>query len=322
MSRDVAIVSWASFETPSEPERNEVELLLPVISEALGRVGLHQSDIGFTVSGSSDYLQGFPFAFVGALDAVGAWPPIRESHVEMDGAFALAEAVEVLGHGDLDTALVYAFSRPSRGDVDQVLALQLDPYSVTPLWPGAASIAQLQAEAMRESGRWPDVPDAGPTMVSDGATAVVLAVGERARQLCPRPAWIRGIDHRIEPAGLGVRDLTASPSTEAAAAAAGAGLGAVDGAWLHTPYAHQQLLLRAALGLTEDLPVDAGTGPLMVGGLTRFAAAAAAIAAGDARAAAVHATSGHCLQQNLVAVLAADLEQDRTERHRTDEVAA
>src|SRR4051794_6945857 len=135
--RPVAIVSWATFETPSEPARNEVEMLLPVISEALGRVGLTQRDIGFTVSGSSDYLQGFPFAFVGALDAVGAWPPIRESHVEMDGAFALYEAVEVLQHGDIDTALVYAFARPSRGELDRTLSIQLDPYAVAPLWPDA-----------------------------------------------------------------------------------------------------------------------------------------------------------------------------------------
>jgi hypothetical protein len=130
--RNVAIVASASFETPSEPARNEVEMLLPVIHDALGAVGLTQQDIGFTVSGSSDYLQGFPFAFVGALDAVGAWPPIRESHLEMDGAFALSEAVEVLQHGEIDTALVYAFARPSRGHLDRTLAIQLDPYSVAP----------------------------------------------------------------------------------------------------------------------------------------------------------------------------------------------
>ncbi len=315
-SIDIAVVSWASFETPSEPERNEVELLLPVISEALGRVGLTQQDIGFTVSGSSDYLQGFPFAFVGALDAVGAWPPIRESHVEMDGAFALAEAMEVLRHGDVETALIYAFSRPSRGDVDQVLALQLDPYSVAPLCPDASSLAALQAQAMRDSGRWPDVPDAGSTAVADGATAVVLAVGDRARQLSNRPAWIRGIDHRIDAASLGVRDLTALSSVRLAAAGAGldsGSVGAVDAAWLHAPYAHQDLLLRHALGLGDGVAVHAAAGPLMVGGLTRFADAAAAIAAGEVRSAVVHATSGPCLQQNLVAVLAADAEQDRSQ---------
>ena len=298
--RPVAIVSWSSFETPSEPARNEVEMLLPVLQDALGRVGMTQRDIGFTVSGSSDYLQGFPFAFVGALDAVGPWPPIRESHLEMDGAFALYEAVEVLQHGDCDTALVYAFARPSRGELDRTLAIQLDPYAVAPLWPDARSLAGLQAQAMRDSGRYADVPDVPRTVVADGATALVLAVGDRARELTDTPVWIRGIDHRIEPAALGVRDLTRSTSTEIAARSVG--VGDVDAAWLHTPYPHQALLLSDALGLA-GASVDAKAGPMMVGGLERFAAAAAALSAGKARRAVVHATSGACLQQNLVGLL-------------------
>jgi len=298
MRRDVAIVSWASFETPSEPARNEVELLLPVIQEALGKVGLTQRDIGFTVSGSSDYLQGFPFAFVGALDAVGAWPPIRESHVEMDGAFALYEAVNVLQEEGIDTALVYAFSRPSRGELDRTLTLQLDPYVVAPLWPDARSLAGLQAQALRDKGI--DVPDVPPTQVSDGGVAVVLAVGDRARTLTDNPVWIRGIDHRIEPSSLGVRDLTVSTSTETAAKVAGTTR--AQAAYLHVPYPHQEHILRTALGLNGQ-SVDAAAGPMMVGGLERFAAAAAAISAGKATRAVAHATSGPCLQQNLVAVL-------------------
>jgi hypothetical protein len=298
--RDVAIVSSASFETPSEPSRNEVEILLPVIHDALGAVGLTQQDIGFTVSGSSDYLQGFPFAFVGALDAVGAWPPIRESHLEMDGAFALAEAVEVLQHGDIDTALVYAFARPSRGDLDRTLAIQLDPYSVAPLWPDARSLAGLQAQAMRDSGRYDEVPDVTPTYVADGATAVVLAVGDRARELTDNPAWIRGIDHRIESPALGSRDLTVSASVTTAAQHAG--VDSVDAAWLHVLYPHQELLVRDALRLSTE-PVDVKAGPMMVGGLERLAAAAAGISSGAARRAVAHATSGPCLQQNLIALL-------------------
>src|SRR3954452_22236852 len=246
LRRPVAIVSWASFETPNEPARNEVEMLLPVIQEALGKGGLTQQDIGFTVSGSSDYLQGFPFAFVGALDAVGAWPPIRESHVEMDGAFALYEAVNVLQEPGIDTALVYAFSRPSRGELDRTLTLQLDPYVVAPLWPDARSLAGLQAQAMRDSGRFGDVPEVAPTEVADGGTAVILAAGDRARELCERPAWIRGIDHRIEAPALGVRDLTQSPSTRIAAEHSGALGSQADSAWLHAPYPHQELILREA----------------------------------------------------------------------------
>src|SRR3954462_4058409 len=233
LRRPVAIVSWASFETPNEPARNEVEMLLPVIQEAVGKVGLTQQDIGFTVSGSSDYLQGYPFAFVGALDAVGAWPPTRESHLEMDGAFARYEAGEVLQHEGIDTALVYAFARPSTSDLDRTLALQLDPYVVAPLWPDARSLAGLQAQAMRESGRFGDVPDVGQTEVADGATVVILATGDRARELTERPAWIRGIGARIERSALGVRDLTASPSTRIAAENAGALGTKADGAFLH-----------------------------------------------------------------------------------------
>ncbi|HEX3899323.1 MAG TPA: lipid-transfer protein [Mycobacteriales bacterium] len=299
-ARPVAIVASASFETPSEQARNEVEMLLPLIEKVRADLGIEQGDIGFTVSGSSDYLQGFPFAFVGALDAVGPWPPIRESHLEMDGAFALAEAVAVLQDEHIDTALVYAFARPSRGELDRTLALQLDPYTVGPLWPDARGLAGLQAQAMRDSGRYGDVPDVPPTYVADGATAVILAVGDRARELSANPVWITGIDHRIEAPALGVRDLTTSASAKSAGEHAGAA--GVDAAWLHTPYPHQELLLRAALGL-DGKPVHTAAGPMMVGGLERFASAAKAIAAGEVSKALAHATSGPCLQQNLVGVL-------------------
>jgi hypothetical protein len=302
--KPVAIVAWAEFSTPIEPARNEVELLIPVIEEAKKKVGLEQKDIDFTVSGSSDYLQGYPFAFVGALDAVGAWPPIRESHLEMDGAFALYEAVEVLQHDGIDTALVYAFARPSTSDLDRTLALQLDPYVVAPLWPDARSLAGLQAQAMRDSGRFDDVPDVAPTVVADGGTAVILAAGDRARDLVERPAWIHGIDHRIEAPALGVRDLTSSPSTRTAAENAGAIGAQTDGAWLHTPYPHQELILREALQL-NGTKVHAAAGPTMVAGLSRLVGAANAIASGDAQTAIAHATAGACLQQNLVAVLGA-----------------
>ena len=57
-----------------------------------GPLGITKDDIDFICSGSTDYLVGGPFSFVSALDAIGVWPPRKESHVEMDGAFALYEA--------------------------------------------------------------------------------------------------------------------------------------------------------------------------------------------------------------------------------------
>ena len=92
-----------------------------------------------------------PFSFVQALDAVGAWPPVRESHVEMDGAWALYEAWVRLQVGDIDSALVYGFGKSSAGDPRDVSVAQLDPYYVAPLWPDSVSLAALQARAFLES---------------------------------------------------------------------------------------------------------------------------------------------------------------------------
>ena len=68
--RDVAIVSFAQSAKAREI-RNEIEILMPVVQEAVRNSKLPRQQIGFTCSGSSDYLQGQSFAFVGALDACG-----------------------------------------------------------------------------------------------------------------------------------------------------------------------------------------------------------------------------------------------------------
>jgi len=349
--RDVAIVSFAqSPSVRNDAERNEVEILLPVVREAVQRSGIPRQEIGFTCSGSCDYLAGQPFAFVMALDAIGAWPPIRESHVEMDGAWALYEAWVRLQHGDVDSALVYAFGKSSLGDIQDVLALQLDPYYMTPLWPDPVSLAALQARALLESSNYTERDMAqvaarsrasaksnsnaqiagdfavdsllsDPYLVSplrehdcppisDGAVAVVLAAGDLPRKVCAKPAWIRGIDHRIEPHALGVRDLTTSASSALAARKAGLGDRPADIAELHAPFTHQELILRDALGLNGNTDINPSGGalsanPVMAAGLIRIGEAAQRIMDGDAKRALAHATSGPCLQQNLVCVMEA-----------------
>jgi acetyl-CoA acetyltransferase len=288
--RDVAIVSFAQSNVARE-DRSEVEILLPVVKEAVRASGLARGDIDFTCSGSSDFLQGQPFAFVMALDGVGAWPPIVESHVEMDGAWALYESWVKIQTGDVDSALVYSFGKTSGGDLPEVLALALDPYCVTQLWPDADSVAALQARLYLErSGRTerdlaevaarsrrdaignphalvkgdfelekllaePHVRNPLRThdlpANADGATAMVLVAGERAAELCERPVWIRGIEHLIDAPALGVRDLTRAPSAAEAGRRAGVGDGKVDFAELDAPYTHQELILREALGLGD-----------------------------------------------------------------------
>jgi acetyl-CoA acetyltransferase len=345
--RDVAIVSFAQSKHSRRDARNEVEILMPVVQEAVRSSGIERP-FDFTCSGSTDFLQGQPFAFVLALDAAGAWPPIPESHVEMDGAWALYEAWVKIQTGEAETALVYSFGKSSPGDLPEVLSRQLDPYVLAPLWPDSVSLAALQARAwLEKTGRSerdlaavaarsrrdakgnPHATVAGDFAIddlldapylasplrkhdcppiSDGAAALVLVAGDRARQVCARPAWIRGIDHRAEPHALGARDLTVSVSTRTAGDKAGAGRGPVDVAELHAPFTHQEWILRDALGLGEDTVINPSGGalaanPMMVAGLLRIGEAARRIHDGSARRALAHATSGPCLQQNLVCLL-------------------
>ncbi|GAB7034977.1 thiolase domain-containing protein [Streptomyces sp. NPDC021749] len=345
MTREIAVVAFAQTDhRRTSDELSEVEMLLPVLHEVLDRTGLRTGDIGFTCSGSSDYLAGRAFSFTMALDGVGAWPPISESHVETDGAWALYEAWTKLLTGDADTALVYAYGKSSPGSVRDVLTRQLDPYYLAPLWPDSVALAALQAQALIDAGETDEpalaaigarsratdnvhaqlkgpVPQGNYVVrplrtgdcppIGDGAAAVILAAGDRARELCARPAWIRGIDHRIEAHALGVRDLTDSPSTRLAAEKAGAFERPLDTAELHAPFSSQEVVLRKALGLDDSVRVNPSGGalaanPIMAAGLLRIGEAAAGIHRGTSDRALAHATSGPCLQQNLVAVLEGD----------------
>jgi acetyl-CoA acetyltransferase len=352
--RDVAVVGFEQSPcVRREQNRNEVEILVPVLQALREKTGVAGADCGFVCSGSSDYLAGQSFAFVSGLDAVGAWPPVCESHVEMDGAWALYEAWVKIQMGQAETALVYGFGKPSMGDLPLTMALQLDPYCVTPLWPDAISMAGLQARHCLDAGvlteremaavavrdrrqamqnpnaqlRWDrsieDVlaepylanplrkSDCAP--ISDGASAILLAAGDRAREICERPAWIRGIEHVCEPIDLGVRDLGRSRSTEIAAEKAGVASDKIDVAELSAPFTHQEILVEKALGLTvgassSDTLVNPSGGalagnPLMAVGLSRIGECASRIFSGEADRAVAHATSGPCLQQNLVCVL-------------------
>jgi len=347
--RPVSIASFAqSQNVRKDDERNEVEGLMPVIAEVFGNIGITKDDVDFICSGSTDYLIGGPFSFVMALDAVGVWPPRSESHVEMDGAWALYEAWVLLQEGEIDAALVYAFGRSSLGDLNEILTLQMDPYYEAPLWPDIVSLSALQARAMLDAGTATEADfaevasrsrrnalsnpkaqvakDVAPEVllqddyvvaplrrhalppITDGAAAIVLAAGDKATAWSERPVWITGFDHRMETHSLGARDLTTSPSTAKAAEVAGVAAGKVDVAEIHAPFAHQELIVSKALGLDDSVVVNPSGGalaanPLMSAGLIRIGEAAERIRSGQADRAVAHATSGPCLQQNLVCVL-------------------
>lgn len=345
---DIAIVGYAQTPSVRDADQSEVQLLVPTVSAAIEMAGIDRREIGFTCAGSCDYLTGGPFAFVSNLEAAGAWPPISESHVEADGAWAMYEAWMRLLEGDIDVALAFGSGKSSPSNPAEVWAQQLDPYYLAPLGVDPVSLAAIQANALINAGkaterdfaevvsrsrhnaignphaqlsgelaveallsepyfraplRKHDVPP-----ISDGAVAVIMARGDKARSLCERPAWIRGLDHRIEPHQPGMRDITSSASTTLAARKAGYDGGPLDVVEVCSTFSPQELILRDALGLGPGTNVNPSGGPLagnpiMAVGLARIVEAASRIMDGSARTALGHATSGPLLQQNLVCLL-------------------
>jgi len=170
--RDVAVVGFAQRQMPEfDGSPTCVELLVPLFAEVYAQTGFTKADIGFWCSGSSDYLAGRSFSFVSAVDAIGVLPPVNESHVEMDAAWALYEAWVKIQTGEVDTAIVYGFGKSSAGVLRRTLALQLDPYTQTPLWPDTVSLAGLQARLGLDAGLWDEAAMAG--VVAQSRTAAV-----------------------------------------------------------------------------------------------------------------------------------------------------
>lgn len=348
--REIVVVAYHQSDCVSQAgATNEVELIMPQLRAVFDQVGLSNAqDVDFVCSGSCDYLQGAAFAFVAGVDALGAVPPIKESHVEMDAAWALYESMLKIRMGHAESALVYGFGKSSPGELPIVLSQQLDPYYLAPLWVDSISLAAMQARLMLDQGLITERDmaevvarsrrnalanphaqlcaevsveqllseqtlvsplrrsDCSP--VSDGAAAMIICTVDKAKQWGVPYALLSGIDHRIETHNLGMRDLTDSVSTRLAAQGAGVAGGGVDVAELYAPFSHQEIIISRALELEESTAINPSGGVLagnlmMASGLSRIGEVFNRIISGEAGRGVAHATSGPCLQHNLVAVL-------------------
>ena len=349
-----------------DEHRMSTEMLYPVVREALERVGVTRDAIDYQVSASADYLDGRPFGFVAALDVMGSWPPRQDLHLEMDGSFAAYYAWLKIQTGEVDTAIVCGHGKTSEGEPERVLNLQLDPYYQAPLGLTPTATAALQASAyqartgatdadfaavaarnrtagarnpdnqVRESATademrrtpWVVEPLRRGYLppVGESATCLVMAAEGKAEQLCERPAWIHGVDHRSELQSIGARDLSHSAGAARAAERAFkmAGIGSardVDLVELLATNPAEELIVCEALGVNARAaaPVVNPSGgalcghPIMSTGLTglgegfrQLAGQAGERAGPGARRAVAHAAQGHCLQQNVVWVLGAE----------------
>ncbi len=351
MAEEIAIVALAQTPSCRSYPDTEPSLIMGLVNQILAETELDRHEIDFTIAGSSDYLSGSPFSFIANVDGFGAWPPVYESHVEMDGAWALFEAYVRLQCGDIDLALIAGSGKSSPGTPRDIFPLQADPYVHAPLGLDPVSVAGLQARALLDAGkaterdfaevvsrsrrdalsnpyaqvakdisveallqepyfasplRKHDLPP-----ISDGAAVVLIARGKRARELCDKPVWIRGIDHRIESHYLGLRDLKDSPSSSLAARNLGLDAGSLDVAELCVRYSPEEIVLRQALGLSDRTRINPSGGPLcghpvMATGLIRVVEVARRIRGGEAGCGLAHAASGPALQQNLLCIMEGD----------------
>ncbi len=256
--RNIAIVGFAQLPVVHRDlHRTSTEMLYPVVRQALAECGVERDAIDYQIAGSADYMDGRPFGFVAALDAMGSWPPRQDLHLEMDAAFCAYYAWMRMQTGECDTALVVGHGKTSEGDPNRVLNLQLDPYYQAPLGLDPLSTAALQASAyMARTGasdrdlaavaarnrvagtRKPEnqvrqtatadelaqTPWAAEPLrsgyippIGESASCMILAAEEKAEKLSNRPVWIHGVDHRAELQTLGARDLSRSAGTKLAA---------------------------------------------------------------------------------------------------------
>jgi acetyl-CoA acetyltransferase len=182
------------------------------------------------------------------------------------------------------------------------MTLQLDPYTGTPLWPDAVSIAGLQARLGLDQGLWDEkamaevvarsMTDAagnewairqGETSVddalsqpvyadplrrwdcapvSDGAAAMVIAAADKATT-----AQSQGTTAWITGFQHRIEPISLSArdltiSTSTEAAGVAAGVDGVDLAELYAPFSHQELILKNALGLNGDVRINPSGGAL------------------------------------------------------------
>ncbi len=252
--RNVAVVAFAQAPiVASDEHRTAPEMLYPQVVRALADAGVERSGIDYQIGGSSDFIDGRVFGFTQVLDVMGAWPPVEDSHLEMDATFAAYYAWLRVQTGTCDTAMVVGFGKASAGELARILNLQLDPFYQAAIGLDGVSTAALQASAyMTRTGvgdadlaaiaarnrtngaRNPDAQLGTPATaaelqatpwavkplrtgyvppVGETATCLILAAAGKAESMCDRPAWIHGVDHRSELQALGARDLTRSAGT-------------------------------------------------------------------------------------------------------------
>jgi acetyl-CoA acetyltransferase len=145
--------------------------------------------------------------------------------------------------------------------------------------------------------------------ISDGSSAMIIASEEKAYEFTDHPIWIEGIDHRIESSNLGSRNLATSNTLQASIKQLNLKNIKFDVAELHTQFSHEVPFLKFLLNL-QDVPTNLSGGPLvgnvmMCAGLDAVGKTYESLKENQLTHGLAHATSGPCLQHNMLVHLEA-----------------
>ena len=154
--RNVAVVGFAQAPIVAADEHHtSPEMLYPVVRAALESAGLERKDVDYQCAGSSDYVDGRAFSFSQVLEVMGSWPPVQDSHVEMDAIWAAHLVWVKMQAEESEVAIVCGFGKTSEGSPAHVLNLQLEPFYAAAIGLDPTSTAALQASAYMARRRRP-----------------------------------------------------------------------------------------------------------------------------------------------------------------------
>ena len=292
-SDDIAIIGWAQTPMVRRTDQTEAQMLMRVITDALTPLGLTRADVDFTCLGSCDYITGQAFSFVFEPRRHRGLATQTDSHVEMDGAWALYEAWLRLHEGDIEIAVVTGSGRSSTGDPALIYPMEMDPYVLAPLGADPLTFAALagpRRDRRRHRRRAVDGRGGGASPgkghASRNCWPATTSANRCAATTCRRSPtaprrWCSrsGLGHgswwsgrRTSPGSI----IAANATTRRSAVSTirpppggpplEAGLGGgrpIEVAELQAAFTHEELLLRHVLGLGAEVQVNPSGGALV-----------------------------------------------------------
>jgi len=359
----VAIVGVGQTKVEANKVRDRFEdMVFEVTNKALADAGMTIDQIDNVTTISNDFWDGRTISSMAINDACGSYDK-NISTAEGDGTFGAIYGLMRTLAGTFETTLIVAHHKGSESVMRLITNAMFDPIFERSMGIDAIGSSALQAGSyMRKYGiteeqcamvsvknhgnakknPYAQVPldltvadvmksemlsdpikklDCCP--IGDGAAAMILATGERAKKITKKPVWVKGVGYCCDSYHLGYRDLAECNALVAAAKKTYTMAGItdprqeIDLVELHDAFTYQELFWLEGMGFCErgeggkltesgktalggELPVSASGGclssnPILVAGLVRIIECALQIRgdAGEHQASGVNTALAH-----------------------------